>query len=170
MTFRVVAAAMLVLLLVAACGKGAGNQPENATSETVVLTAANLGEQSILTNAEYLAAPIYANASRSNGAKHAQLCRVCHSLEKGGPHMIGPNLHGIFGKKSGTKAGFDYSEALLESEFVWTPRALEAWLAEPGRFLPGNRMSFVGVSDADDRADLVAYLLEITAADEQSLQ
>ena len=129
-----------------------------------MLTAANLGEQRVLTNSEYLAAPPYASANRDNGARQAQLCRACHSLENGGPHMIGPNLHGIFGKKSGTKAGFDYSEAILESEFVWTPRALEAWLAEPGRFLPGNRMSFVGVSDPDERADLVAYLLEITAA------
>ena len=47
--------------------------------------------------------------------------------------------------------------------FPWTPTALDAWLTEPARFLPGNRMSFVGVRDADDRADLIAYLLEATS-------
>lgn len=74
--------------------------------------------------------------------------------------MVGPNLHAFFGTVAGTRPGFDYSEALGQADFVWTPRALDAWLAQPNRFLPGNRMSFIGVSDADDRADLIAWLLE----------
>lgn len=74
--------------------------------------------------------------------------------------MIGPNLHGFFGMVAGTRPGFDYSEVLRQADFVWTPRALDAWLSQPSRFLPGNRMSFVGVSNAGDRADLIAWLLE----------
>jgi cytochrome c len=51
---------------------------------------------------------------------------------------------------------------LLEADFLWTPRALDAWLAEPARFLPGNRMTIAGVSDPEDRRDIIAYLIEMT--------
>ena len=79
--------------------------------------------------------------------------------------MVGPGLHEFFGTKAGSREGFPYSEALRESEFVWTPRALDAWLAQPGRFLPGNRMTFAGVMRQEDRDALIAYLLEVTTAD-----
>lgn len=76
--------------------------------------------------------------------------------------MIGPNLSGLFGSASGTKDGFDYSDVMRDAEFVWTPRALDAWLVAPAQFLPGNRMSFMGVADPGNRADLIAYLLVAT--------
>lgn len=82
--------------------------------------------------------------------------------------MLGPNLHGIFGTEAGTRPGFDYSEILRQSDFVWTPRALDAWLAQPSRFLPGNRMSFIGIANADDRADLIAWLLETAGSSDVS--
>ena len=80
--------------------------------------------------------------------------------------MIGPNLFGFFGKPAGSVAGYSYSAALQEADFRWTPRALDAWLLQPARFLPGNRMSFPGVSRASDRADLIAYLLEATSRED----
>jgi cytochrome c len=76
--------------------------------------------------------------------------------------MIGPNLYGFFGEQVGTVEGFDYSNAVANADFVWTPRALDAWLVQPSRFLPGNRMTFAGVGDAGNRADLIAYLLRAT--------
>ena len=79
--------------------------------------------------------------------------------------MVGPNLYGFFGNAVGYSDSFDYSNAVREAEFVWTPRALDAWLQQPGRFLPGNRMSFGGVRDGGDRADLIAYLLVATGAE-----
>ena len=80
-------------------------------------------------------------------------------------NMIGPNLFGFFGKQAGTVEGFDYSNAIVAVDFVWTPRALDAWLVQPSRFLPGNRMAFAGVGDAGNRADLIAYLLRATDDD-----
>ena len=77
--------------------------------------------------------------------------------------MIGPVLHGMFGARAGSRDGFDYSPVLREAQFVWTPRALDAWLAQPGRFLPGNRMTFAGVLRKSDRDDLIAYLLQVTS-------
>ena len=77
--------------------------------------------------------------------------------------MIGPSLHGMFGMAAGSSDTFDYSEALRDAGFIWTPRALDAWLKQPGRFLPGNRMVFAGVLDEGDRNDLIAYLLQATS-------
>ena len=82
--------------------------------------------------------------------------------------MVGPNLYGFFGKPAGSSDRYPYSAALQESDFVWTPRALDAWLSQPARFLPGNRMSFPGVSRASDRADVIAYLLEATSRQDGS--
>jgi cytochrome c len=147
---------------VAACG--AGDAPQ-AAPDTVMLTAATLGEQRIIANADYLQLAPYADADPAAGEAQAQVCRACHSLEKGGPNMIGPNLYGLFGRQAGQTQGFAYSEVLAAARFVWTPRALDAWLIQPGRFLPGNRMVFPGVPDAGDRADLIAYLLTVTDAD-----
>lgn len=130
-----------------------------------MLTAATLGEQVVLSNSDYLADSRYVGADLDNGAQQSQVCRACHSLEQGGPNMIGPNLFGFFGKRAGMRADFAYTQVLAEAGFTWTPRALEAWLAQPARFLPGNRMTFAGVLDEGNRADLVAYLLNVTDDD-----
>ena len=79
--------------------------------------------------------------------------------------MIGPALHGFFGKVIGVQEGFNYSDAARNADFYWTPRALDGWLAQPGTFLPGNSMAFPGVTRASDRNDLIAYLLEETVSD-----
>jgi cytochrome c len=104
----------------------------------------------------------YASADRERGARLAGFCRACHTFGAGEPAMLGPNLYGVFGRRAGSGENYDYSPVLREADFIWTPRALEAWLAQPARFLPGNRMSFTGVQDAHDRASLIAYLLEVS--------
>ncbi len=71
-------------------------------------------------------------------------------------------MFGVFGKTAGSAAEYSYSEVLAAGGFVWTPRALNAWLAQPFAFLPGNRMSFPGMTDANDRDAVIAYLLQFT--------
>ena len=93
-----------------------------------------------------------------NGQKQFQLCRSCHTIAEGGANMTGPNLYGIFGRTAGTVEKFRYSEPLKASGIVWDGAKLDQWLADPRGFLPGNRMSFMGVKDAKDRIDLIAYL------------
>ena len=144
-------AALCCALLVGGCGGGSD-----------MLTAATLGEQRAQSLDEYLAA--YADADFANGKRRAYNCIPCHTLQAGGAHQIGPNLHGFFGSKAGRIEGFPYSAALSNADFVWTPRALDAWLAAPALFLPGNRMTIPGMPNADDRADLIAYLLQATHA------
>lgn len=123
-----------------------------------------LGEQVVLTAEEYLETEPFAGASRRRGEKQAQICKACHSLNDGGPNMIGPALYGFFGTEVGSRSGFEYSAVMRNADFVWTPEALNAWLAQPGRFLPGNRMTFAGVLKQEDRDDLIAYLLDATTA------
>jgi len=91
-------------------------------------------------------------------------CRACHSLNEGGPNKVGPNLFGVFGRKVGLTPGFAYSDAMANSDVIWTEEAMDAWLARPSQFLPGNRMIFFGIKDAQDRASLIAYLQQETGA------
>jgi len=159
--FKVLAAAA-ALALIAGCGKQSGGSGPEADTPPA-LTAATLGEQQVLGASDYLAQAPYADADQSNGVRQAQVCRACHSFDPGGPHMIGPALGEFFGTPAGSRDGFEYSQVLRDSDFVWTPRALDAWLAQPGRFLPGNRMTFAGVLRDEDRNDLIAYLLQVTS-------
>ena len=154
---------IVALLAASACLVTACSGESNSSPGAPPLTAATLGEQTVLAAADYLAQAPYAGADRANGQRLANMCKACHTLGEGGVHMIGPNLSGFFGEPAGSAEGYNYSAALQEADFVWTPRALDAWLARPARFLPGNRMSFPGVSSASDRADMIAYLLEATS-------
>lgn len=160
---KTVVALLLAPWLLAACSGGSDSSSGSAEHAAAALTAATLGEQSLLAPADYLRQPPYAGADRENGQRLAQMCKACHTLNTGGVHMTGPNLFGFFGRPAGSAERYAYSAALQEAEFGWTPRALDAWLVRPARFLPGNRMSFPGVSSASDRADLIAYLLEATS-------
>ena len=141
-----------------ACGERAPDADKKS-----ILTAATLGEQRVLSTNDYLAAAPYVEADLQKGEQLAQICRACHVFGEGGANMLGPSLHGIFGTRAGAREGFEYSQAFQNVSFVWTPRALDAWLVQPGRFLPGNRMVFAGVSGASDRRDLIGYLLRETA-------
>lgn len=91
-------------------------------------------------------------------------CRTCHSALAGEGHHNGPNLNAIFGKVAGKQRGFDYySDTFREAKFVWTPQLMYAWLEAPMKMFPGTTMISQGIPDARARADLVAYLLRVTA-------
>jgi cytochrome c len=88
-------------------------------------------------------------------------CRTCHYPDKGAGHQNGPSLWNIFGRQAGTQEGFAYySEALKNSGLVWTPGYLDAWLANPQGFIQGTSMMSLGVPDPQQRADLIAYLMQ----------
>jgi cytochrome c len=96
------------------------------------------------------------------GAQVFQTCQACHTLEPG-VHRTGPSLAGVFGREAGTAAGFQrYSDALRSADLVWRADTLSGFLADPQAFLPGNRMTFSGIPDAQARADVIAYLKDAT--------
>jgi cytochrome c len=112
--------------------------------------------------AEYLREPEFAGADLKRGQILGLACAACHTLRAGEKTIVGPNLHGVFGRPAGAVEGFDYSPGLKSSGLVWTPRALDAWLADPASFVAGTKMTFTGYRSADDRRDLIAYLLQAT--------
>jgi cytochrome c len=97
-------------------------------------------------------------ADAKKGEADFARCAICHTTSKGGGNGVGPNLFGIVGRKSASAPDFYYSQALRVSLIVWTPNKLDAWIASPAKLVPGNRMSFAGIPDAGQRADIIAYL------------
>lgn len=84
-------------------------------------------------------------------------CSACHALEAG-LNRIGPSLHGVVGRRAGSVPGYSYSPANRESGITWTEEQLFQFLERPQRVMPGTKMVFPGWSDAEKRADVIAYL------------
>ena len=116
----------------------------------------------IKTAAEYLQDPELMGADLARGELLSLACAACHTFRAGQKAIVGPNLHGVFGRPAAAVADFGYSPALRAANLVWTPRALEAWLADPARFVAGTTMTFTGYRSPADRRDLIAYLLHAT--------
>jgi cytochrome c len=85
-------------------------------------------------------------------------CSSCHTIERDGEDGIGPNLAGVVGAKAAARGDFPYSTALKNSGITWTSANLDRWLTNPAALVPGNKMGFVGLPKAADRAALIAFL------------
>lgn len=103
---------------------------------------------------------VHANDLEAGRKLFAQ-CRACHELEAG-RNKVGPSLHGMFGRKSGTLPGFKFSPAMIKAEIVWDETTLADYLADPTGYIVGNRMAFPGLKDPKQRADIIAFLREAT--------
>ena len=130
----------------AACSKpqeqesAVGN--ETATAETPAPVPANYAD-------------LKGNAAAGEAA-FAQ-CRACHSLEEG-KHLIGPSLHKIIGQKAGDIPAYNFSPAMKASGITWSEDKIFAFIENPRKMVPGTKMSFAGIPDAQKRADLIAWL------------
>jgi cytochrome c len=98
-----------------------------------------------------------ADGDTARGEARFQDCAACHRLEAGA-NNVGPSLHGIFARKAGEIADFRYSPAIKRSGIAWTPEMLDKFITDPQALVPGNRMPYAGMANANDRADLIAYL------------
>jgi cytochrome c len=102
--------------------------------------------------------PLLASANVERGQTIAKKCTQCHTFEKGQPHRTGPNLWGIIGAKIAHAADFAYSAAFKDKGGQWDDEKLSVFLHKPRSFVTATKMSFVGLKDAQERADVIAYL------------
>ncbi|HKR87270.1 MAG TPA: cytochrome c family protein [Phenylobacterium sp.] len=145
---------------------GCGKSSTQASDQGSAGQAAPSGEQAqpALTPDEIkkvqasLPAP-YNTADLANGEARFAMCASCHSIAPGGPNMTGPHLHGVVGRKAGAVPDYNYSDAVKNAGFTWDGAHLDKWITNPRADLPGTKMSFVGLKDAKDRTDVIAYLM-----------
>ena len=162
--------AVAAIVLLTACG--GSDAPANDTpaeeappakAPAEAAPAAAPAEAAVDAVSPFAALPApYNTADYARGRRTWKLCQSCHIKAEGGGNLVGPNLHGLFGREAGTLEGFAYSPALQEADFIWTPDKVDHWLENPRTFLPGNRMTFAGVRKPDDRLAVVAYLMSET--------
>jgi len=104
-------------------------------------------------------AALLAAADPAAGERVFAKCVSCHTIDQGGANGIGPNLYAVVGDPIGHgRGGFAFSSVLAEHGGNWDFENLDAWLKSPRAFAPGTKMSFAGLSNPEDRANLIAYL------------
>ena len=99
-----------------------------------------------------------ASADPAKGQAVFNKCTACHNAEKGGANQLGPNLWGMLGEPIGKGHGFAFSPALAEKGGTWDWQSLSDWLHSPKTFAPGTKMTFAGISNPQDRANIIAFL------------
>jgi cytochrome c len=106
-----------------------------------------------------IAPAVFAASDAARGQElYQSRCTGCHSVDQS---RIGPAHQGVFSRRAGRVTGYDYSAALKASKVIWSDKTLEAWLRNPERAIPGQKMGYQ-VTDATDRTDLIAYLRSLT--------
>lgn len=103
----------------------------------------------------------YAAGDVAKGEVVFKKCKICHQVGPDAKNLVGPIQNNLIGRKAASVEGFKYSDAMKEAAdkgMVWTEENIDKYLADPKNFVPKNKMAFVGLPDAQERADVIAYL------------
>ena len=165
-----VAALAPVLFALAACGGGAEEASEPAADstpaavETAAPAATPAPSETPIPGATPTETPSPTPTPTATATQAAvtpptvfNQCAACHSTERG-DHGIGPSLAGLFGRRAGTVAGFEFSQAMKDSGLTWNQAGLDRYLIDPRGVVPGTTMAYNGVKDAAQRQALINYL------------
>jgi cytochrome c len=101
-----------------------------------------------------------ADGDPTRGEQIYHRCQGCHAIDA---NRVGPRHAGLFGRHAGSLDDYNYSDAMRASGVVWDATTLDQFLTAPRKFIPGTKMPFAGIADAQERADLIAYLKKATA-------
>jgi cytochrome c len=143
--------------LLAACGPKVAAPGAADTASTPDAEAPAPTPAQVKTLMASLPAP-FNTADPEHGRHVFVQCAACHTNTKGGPNMTGPNLYGLFGRTVGTQPDYAYTYVVKTAGFKWDAARLDTWLTSPQAMLPGTKMSFPGLKNPKDRADVIAYL------------
>ena len=105
---------------------------------------------------------LFASTSAADGAKVFKKCLTCHSIGKGDPNKIGPNIFGVLNRKAGSISDYKYSKAMTAHGKTWSFEEMNSFLIKPKDWIKGTKMSFAGLKNANDRAAVILYMNENT--------
>lgn len=111
-----------------------------------------------------LSSGVWADCDVDTGKRVYNKCSACHALEPS-VHLMGPSLHGLFGRTVGTVEGFVFSEAMADAGFVWDRQTFDSFMEKPMQYLPGTTMPFAGIRKPGQREALGCYLAGIDDTD-----
>src|SRR6202023_1665352 len=103
----------------------------------------------------FIFAVAHADGNPVLGKRQFAPCTSCHTTEADGENKVGPNLHGIFGRKAGSKPDFEYSDAMKNSGIIWDAAKIDAFITNPSEFVPGTKMGFQGLAKEEIRANII---------------
>jgi len=148
-----------LILLALNIGAGAIFAPEKpAKPGYAIAVKAGGGAKTEAAAKEVPIADRLAKASVEKGQSAAKQCQACHTFEKGGPNRVGPNLYGIVDEPRGEGRGFNFSAAMKAKGGKWTYEELDKFLTDPRAYIPGTAMTFAGLKNDQQRADVIDYL------------
>jgi len=136
-------------------GGGHGDHHEQG----YVIDTGDDGEEEVVEETGPSFEELFVSADAGKGERVFNKCKACHKIEDGA-NATGPHLYGVVGRDVGAADGFGYSGSLKAVADVWTPQELDAFLENPSGYAPGTSMGFSGLGDAEDRANVIAYLDE----------
>ncbi|MEL6585394.1 MAG: c-type cytochrome [Pseudomonadota bacterium] len=153
---------LLVLLLGAWAAEGlyhvgGGHGEDHAQGYVILDEASEDTEVAEEAEPEVPFEEVFVNASAADGERLWRACAACHKLEDGA-NGTGPHLYGVVGREKAAIGEYSYSEAMASQDGAWTPDNLNAFLLKPTDYTPGTKMSYRGMPDIEDRANLIAYL------------
>ena len=162
-TNKIVGAVLFTLLALQALNIAAGaafspRPPAKPGYEIAVAPPKGEAEKAAAPAAEEPIEVALAKADPKHGEQDAKICQTCHTLGKGEPNKIGPNLWGVVGRSKGSEPGFGYSDGMKAKGGTWTVDDLNKFLTSPREFVPGTKMTFAGFPKESTRANVIAYL------------
>lgn len=136
-------------------GEGHGEEAEHSQGY-VIADLSDTGEGEAEDVVEVSFEEVYASADAGAGERVFNKCKACHKMD--GSNGTGPHLDGVVGRAVASVGGFSYSDAMIAHGGDWTPEALDAFLENPRSNVNGTKMTFSGLKDIEDRANIIAYL------------
>ena len=162
-SFNTIAGCVLASALFAmVCGKVSNALVHPHKLEKPAIAVSNDAPQSAAAPATAELPPIGPKLASANvdagKALFAKQCSTCHTVDKGGPNKVGPNLWGVVGRKKGSHEGFSYSTGMQEKGGDWTYEDIDHMIFKPTAYVRGTKMAFAGLPKEQDRADVIAFL------------